>query len=73
MQHEYNPTGRYFPGFERGWNDACAALSSGNQVPDDIEQWAVQRAEELGETGDNWEWRHGFKAGVEKAREAGQN
>ncbi|WVQ95552.1 hypothetical protein IAU59_002649 [Kwoniella sp. CBS 9459] len=63
----------YFPGFERGWADAVEALSSGNSLPDDLASWAKQRAQESGQAEDAWEWEHGFKAGAEAARAAGEN
>ncbi|WWC96693.1 hypothetical protein V866_003565 [Kwoniella sp. B9012] len=70
----YQPTGKYFPGFEAGWADACAALSSGNDIPGDIAGWAKQRAQETGHSSDDdWEWEHGFKSGAEAAKQAGSN
>ncbi|WRT65943.1 uncharacterized protein IL334_002894 [Kwoniella shivajii] len=70
----YEPTGQFFPGFESGWADACSALSSGNELPGDLEQWGKQRAQENGKDVDqDWEWVHGFKSGAGAAQQAGSN
>ncbi|GFZ43911.1 hypothetical protein JCM24511_01631 [Saitozyma sp. JCM 24511] len=63
----------FFPGYERGWNDAKAALSSGNDTPegDDLANWAKTRAGETGQPEDSWEWEHGFKRGAADVKQAG--
>ena len=63
----------FFPGFEHGWNDTCAALSTGNEFPADLDGWAKQRAQETGQPEDAWEWEHGFKQGAAAAKQAGEH
>ena len=63
--------GTYFPGFETGWHDAISVLESNNQIPDDLDNWAKQRAGEKKVPEGTWEWEHGFKQGVEACQKAG--
>ena len=64
----------FFPGYETGWHDAIAALSSGNDIPGDdagLADWAKQRRAESGQPEDGWEWEHGFRQGAAAAKQAG--
>lgn len=63
--------GTFFPGFETGWHDAINVLESGNQIPDDLDAWAKQRAKEKDVPEGTWEWEHGHKQGVVAAQKAG--
>jgi hypothetical protein len=54
----------FFPGFEAGWHAAVEALSNGQDLPD---------AENQGKGEEEWEWKHGFKAGARDAQHAGSN
>ena len=63
--------GTFFPGFETGWHDAVEVLSTGNQIPGDLDDWAKKRAQEKGQPEGTWEWEHGHKQGVKAAEQAG--
>lgn len=63
--------GTFFPGFETGWHDADEVLSSGNQIPGDLDDWAKKRAQEKGQPEGTWEWEHGHKQGVKGCQQAG--
>jgi hypothetical protein len=62
----------YFPGFEAGWNDTKEKLSNGEEFPGDLKAHANDRANQTGQPEGSWEWEHGFIAGAEACRQAGE-
>ena len=65
----YQPTGKFFPGFEKGWNETCDKLEKGEDLGD-IE--AEAKAQGGGDP-DAWELEHGYKRGAQEAQKAGGN
>jgi uncharacterized lipoprotein len=61
-------------GFDRGWEDANAALKAGMNVDlEDPRKWSKMRTKDCHVSEDDWEWVHGHGKGQQEAAAAGRN